>query len=68
MRDDLLRRRPWCADPFSLHADRRVKATIRDHIIPLSRGGTDDKSNEQPLCIRCHNYKTAHDGSKRRGE
>ena len=30
-----------------------------DHIIPVDRGGTDDESNLQTLCIDCHNQKTA---------
>lgn len=66
-RDELLRRHPWCADPFGLHAGRLVKATVRDHIVPLNRGGRDDIHNEQPLCDRCHNYKMWRDGSKGRG-
>jgi 5-methylcytosine-specific restriction endonuclease McrA len=40
---------------------------VRDHVVPLRQGGTDDKSNEQLLCNSCHNYKTAHDGSRTRG-
>ncbi|MBI5933278.1 MAG: HNH endonuclease [Chloroflexi bacterium] len=60
-------RRPFCADPFGVHKGQRVKATIRDHVIPLSLGGTDDESNEQGLCFTCHQRKTAIDGSRRRG-
>jgi len=67
MRDDLLRRRPWCADPFGLHRGRRVKATIRDHVMPLRLGGKDDKSNQQPLCNGCHAHKTAMDRGGRGG-
>jgi len=34
-----------------------------DHILPTSRGGTDDRDNLQRLCPRCHARKTAtHDG------
>lgn len=32
-----------------------------DHIIALCLGGTDDWSNLQPLCIKCHKKKTAED-------
>jgi len=30
-----------------------------DHIVPLSRGGGDERSNLQPLCRPCHAAKTA---------
>jgi 5-methylcytosine-specific restriction protein A len=33
-------------------------ATVVDHIVPLSAGGTDAMSNLQPLCATCHNAKT----------
>jgi len=29
-----------------------------DHIVPKRLGGTDDRSNLQCLCIRCHSIKT----------
>jgi 5-methylcytosine-specific restriction enzyme A len=32
-----------------------------DHIIPLFRGGADDWSNIQGLCVECHVQKTARD-------
>lgn len=40
-----------------------VAATDVDHIVPLARGGTHDRSNLRPLCHACHSSKTAkHDG------
>ena len=33
-------------------------ATIRDHIIPLAEGGTEDRDNIQPLCQDCSDKKT----------
>jgi 5-methylcytosine-specific restriction endonuclease McrA len=35
-----------------------VLATQVDHVIPLSKGGTDDDSNLQAICERCHDRKT----------
>lgn len=33
-------------------------ATQVDHIVPKAKGGTDERSNLQPLCARCHADKT----------
>ena len=30
-----------------------------DHIVPVSRGGTDDPENLQAVCLTCHAGKTA---------
>jgi 5-methylcytosine-specific restriction enzyme A len=32
-----------------------------DHIMPKSKGGTDDESNLQAICVACHDTKTAKD-------
>ena len=37
------------------------KRLERDHIIALSKGGSDEASNLQWLCTVCHDYKTARD-------
>ena len=50
---------PICFDPFGDHAPG-IKASAQvDHIIPKSRGGTDDWSNLAALCLPCHSRKTA---------
>ena len=36
-------------------------ATVVDHIVPLSRGGTDEDSNTQSLCADHHDAKTRKD-------
>jgi 5-methylcytosine-specific restriction endonuclease McrA len=38
-----------------------VPATEVDHIVPLSRGGTDALENLQSLCAQCHEAKTRRD-------
>jgi 5-methylcytosine-specific restriction protein A len=38
-------------------AGRITMATIRDHIIPLADGGTEDDSNTQALCWTCNELK-----------
>jgi len=45
-------------------AGRRRLATIRDHIIPLSKGGHDVDENTQALCESCNAAK----GDKMPGE
>ena len=39
-----------------------------DHVVPLSRGGTNAVENLRILCVNCHSQKTQHDGRRRRGE
>ncbi len=67
-RRELLKRSPYCMDPYHRHPTIRKPAVIRDHKVPLAAGGTDDESNEQGLCQSCHNYKMYRDGSRSRGK
>lgn len=48
-----------------------ITSTTADHIIPASRGGTDDDTNLQGACQPCHNWKTgfeARGGTRKRPE
>ena len=52
---------PLCA--YCLKEGRTVQARVVDHIIP-HRGDDNlfwDESNWQPLCVGCHNRKSAHE-------
>lgn len=66
-RDALIKRVKWCQDPYGRH-QRPVRGAIRDHVVPLNQGGTDDESNEQLLCVKCHNNKIYKDGSRGGGD
>lgn len=64
VRDPYIAKHPWCADPYGIHPHKQIKAIIVDHIKPKRQGGSDHDSNLQSLCHKCHNHKTARDGSK----
>ena len=64
-RDAWLAKHPWCVDLYGRHQAKKIRASMVDHIIPKAQGGRDDETNYQSLCTSCHNYKTAHDGSRR---
>jgi len=51
-----MRREPLCRHCLARGVVRA--ATELDHIVPLSRGGSDDDDNKQPLCAECHYRKT----------
>ena len=56
MRAALFMRCPLCVDCQKV--GRVTIATQRDHITPLAEGGEDDESNEQALCVACHDVKS----------
>ena len=58
MRASLFTRQPWCVVCLAKEPFIYELATIRDHRIPLSEGGRDDETNEQPICQDCHQQKT----------
>lgn len=64
LRAKLLKRNPWCAQ--CLKSNRWVLAAIRDHIIPLAEGGTEEPSNTQALCVTCHNAKSQAEAQRAR--
>lgn len=42
-----------------------TKAQEVDHVIPLWKGGRDDETNMQSLCVTCHQVKTKREASER---
>jgi 5-methylcytosine-specific restriction protein A len=66
LRLQLFRGQPWCVRCLTLGL--YVLATIRDHVVPLGEGGTEDAGNVQGLCQACSDAKTkteARRGSQR---
>ncbi|NTS64168.1 HNH endonuclease [Sphingomonas sp. HHU CXW] len=55
-RRSILSDEPLCRT--CVKAGRVTAATVVDHIVPLSEGGSDDRSNKQPLCTPCHDAKS----------
>ncbi len=39
--------------------------TDLDHIVPMTQGGTEDRSNLQGLCRQCHALKTRRESAPR---
>lgn len=54
-----LRREVYAADGWKCAFCRSTRKLEIDHIIPLSKGGTDDRSNLQTLCEHCNRKKGA---------
>jgi 5-methylcytosine-specific restriction enzyme A len=53
---ELFAREPFCRT--CAQQGRKRLATIRDHIVSLAEGGTEDESNIAPLCQACSDAKT----------
>lgn len=57
------------AQPLCIECKRKGRVTLAsevDHIVPLSKGGTDDPENLQGLCAEHHADKSARDEGKTR--
>ncbi len=48
-------------------AGRYTRGRAVDHIIPRNEGGTDDPSNLEVICARCHAIKTQAESVRARG-
>ena len=59
-----LQAEPLCRDCAGRSIVR--EATVPDHIVPLSRGGSDEDSNIRCLCTDCHQARTAEQFGHRR--
>lgn len=65
LRAAVLRESPLCL--ACKDRGRLVAAGVVDHVVPLKDGGARfDRANLQPLCVSCHNRKTARETAGRR--
>lgn len=62
LRKQVLSEEPLCR--ACLAEGRLMPSTDVDHIVPKSQGGTDDRSNLQGLCHKCHSRKTAREDGR----
>ncbi|SCW80675.1 5-methylcytosine-specific restriction enzyme A [Sphingobium faniae] len=59
-----LQAEPLCRDCKS--RDIVTAATVPDHIVPLTQGGSDDDNNIRCLCAACHEVRTTEQFGYRR--
>jgi 5-methylcytosine-specific restriction protein A len=55
-RAQVIAEEPFCRR--CLEDGKRVGTDVVDHIVPLSEGGSDARSNKQGLCNPCHDAKS----------
>ena len=65
LRNEVLKRARFRCELCGISAD--VRALEVDHIVPRTRGGTDDLDNLQALCYRCNAMKRDRDDTDFRG-
>lgn len=65
LRAMILNESPLCLHCLSV--GRTTPATEVDHITPIRAGGSNARSNLQPLCKPCHSRKTATESGGDRG-
>lgn len=58
LRKKILRRDNFLCQPC-YNNNKLTPAEQVDHVVPKARGGTDEHSNLQSICLTCHNKKTA---------
>jgi 5-methylcytosine-specific restriction protein A len=58
-RAQVLAEEPFCRS--CLGRGLEVGSNEVDHIVPLSEGGSDERSNKQALCVPCHAAKSANE-------
>lgn len=66
MRDraQVLADEPLCR--LCLELGKQVGSEVVDHIVPLSQGGSDERSNKQALCTPCHDEKSKRERAEAR--
>lgn len=63
LREQILQRDAYLCQPCYRTGTLKAAAQV-DHIVPLSKGGTDDPANLQAICLPCHTLKTQSEGAK----
>lgn len=61
-RKALFARNPWCV--LCLEEGKHTRATIRDHLLPLAEGGTEDERNIQGICDDHNQEKTRRESER----
>lgn len=66
MRARVLAEEPLCYIGLAMDPPEYHPATIADHKVPKSEGGTDDRENYGGACEPCHRAKTARESARAR--